>query len=133
MGKIIRNKYAMEYRKDKDLFFLKVWDVFPQEEAKNFLTDYKYETKKFDADDTSFVIDFRSLASIKPDFKPMLVKFIKLYMTLPYKYIIFLKSNSSTCNDTIKSAMKEGGMVYGKDAIFLDDMNAVNQLITMYV
>lgn len=133
MSKIIRNKYEMEYKKDKDLFFLKVWDSLPREEAKNFVTDYKYETKKFDADDTSFVIDVRNLSTVKPEFKSILVNFIKLYMTLPYKYIIFLKSKSSICNDAIKSAMKEGGMVYGKDAIFLDDMKDVNQLITMYV
>lgn len=133
MSKIIRNKYEMEYKKDKDLFFLKVWDSLPTDEAKNFITDYKYETKKFDADDTSFIIDVRNLSAVKPEFKSILVNFIKLYMALPYKYIIFLKSKSSICNDAIKSAMKEGGMVYGKDAIFLDDMKDVNQLITMYV
>lgn len=50
-------------------------------------------------------------------------------MQLPYKNRLFIKSESPTANMMIKSAMREGGMVEGKDGIFLDNMNSVRDYI----
>lgn len=129
MAKITASKYEMEYMPNKKVFFIKVWGFYTQEDAMAFIKDYNVETKKFTPSNTTLVLDGTGLLTSKPEAKLLLVECIKLYMQLPYKNRMFIKSASSIANLMIKNAMKDGGMVDGKDSMFIDDMNAVEKYI----
>jgi hypothetical protein len=125
MAKVTEDKYELEYRSSENMFFIKVWGFYSPEDAMAFIKDYNNETKTFIPTNTSLVIECSGLKTSKPESKLLLVECIKLYMQLPYKNRIFIKSDSPTANLMIKSAMREGGMVEYKEGIFLDNMSAV--------
>ncbi len=129
MAKVIGTKYEMEYQLLKKMFFIKVWGFYSPDDANAFINDYTAETKKFNPANTSLVIDCDGLVTTTSDAKVLLVNCMQLYMQLPYKNRIFIKSTSATCNIMLKSAMKEGGMVYGQDGLILDDLKTVYEFI----
>jgi hypothetical protein len=129
MAKVTGDKYELEYISSKKIFFIKVWGFYLPEDAMAFIKDYSTETKKFIPADTSLVIDSAGLKTSKPEAKALLVECIKLYMQLAYKNRVFIESESPTANMMIKSAMKEGGMIEGKDGVFLKNMSAVEDYI----
>lgn len=129
MAKVTGDKYELEYIKSKAMFFIKVWGFYLPEDAMAFIKDYSEETNKFIPEDTSLVIDSIGLKTSKPEAKMLLVECIKLYMQLPYKNRVFIKSESPTASMMIKGAMREGGMTEGKDGVFLDSMSAIEDYI----
>jgi hypothetical protein len=129
MAKVTGDKYELEYIPSKNMFFIKVWGFYSPEDAMAFIKDYSDEIKKFVPAKTSLVIDSTGLKTSRPEAKVLLVECIKLYMQLAYKNRVFIKSESPTANMMIRTAMKEGGMVDGKDGVLLDNMNAVDDYI----
>jgi len=129
MPKITGSKYELEYTSNKNTYFVRVWGFYSQEDAMAFIKDYNTETKKFNPKNTSLVIDSTELLTSKPEVKLLLVECIKLYMQLPYKNRLFIKSKSPTANIMINNAMKDGGMISGKDGSMLDDMIAIENYI----
>lgn len=129
MPKITGSKYELEYTSSRNMFFIRVWGFYSQEDGQAFINDYSRETKKFGPQNTSLVIDSTELLTSKPEAKLLLVECMKLYMQLPYKNRLFIKSKSPTANLMINNAMKDGGMIYGKDGSILEDMNAIEEYI----
>jgi hypothetical protein len=129
MPKVSGSKYEMEYISSKNMIFIRVWGFYTQEDAMAFINSYSDETKKFNPKQTSLIIDATELLTSKPEAKLMLIECMKLYMQLPYKNRIFIKSQSATANIMIKSTMKDGGMVHGKDALILDSISAAEDYI----
>lgn len=127
--KITGSKYELEYTANKNVFFIKVWGFYTQEDAQAFLKDYRTETEKIPPRNTSLVIDSTELLTSKPEAKLLLIECIKLYMQLPFKNRLFIKSKSPTANIMISSAMKEGGMVNSKDGIMLDNMKTIEDYL----
>jgi len=129
MPKVTGSKYELEYIANKEMFFIRVWGFYSQEDALAFIKDYSSEIKKFDPQKTSFVIDSTELVTSKPEAKALLIECMKLYMQVPYKNRLFIKPASATANMMINSAMKDGGMTIGKDGLMLDDMKAIEDYI----
>jgi len=129
MPKITGSKYELEYISSKNMFFVRVWGFYTQEDALAFIKDYNAETKKFNPTNTSLVIDATELVTSKSEAKLLLVECMNLYMQLSYKNRIFIKSKSSIANMMIKSAMKASSMIDGKDGFLLEDMKAVEDYI----
>jgi hypothetical protein len=129
MAKVIGDKYDLEYTASKNMFFIKVWGFYSTEDATAFIKDYTAEMKKFIPAKTSLVIEGTGLKTSKPETKLLLVECMKLYMQSPYKNRIFIKPESPTATMMIKSAMRDGGMVEGKDGLFLDTMSAVEDYV----
>lgn len=129
MPKVIGDKYELEYIASKNIFFIKVWGFYSTEDAMAFIKDYTAEVKRFTPTKTSLVIECTGLKTSKPESKLLLVECMKLYMQLPYKNRIFIKSESPTANMMVKSAMRDGGMVEGKDGLVLDTMSAVEDYV----
>jgi hypothetical protein len=129
MAKVIGDKYELEYTASKNMFFIKVWGFYSTEDAMAFIKDYTAETKKFTPANTSLVIECSGLKTSKPESKLLLVECMKLYMQLPYKNRIFIKSESPTATMMLKGAMRDGGLVEGKDGLVLDTMSAVEDYV----
>jgi hypothetical protein len=129
MPKVTGSKYELDYMASKNMFFIRVWGFYSQEDALAFIKDYTEELKKFNPRNTSLVIDSTELLTSKPEAKLLLVECMKLYMQLSYKNRIFIKSKSATANIMIKSTMKDGGMIDGKDGLLLDDIKAAEDYI----
>lgn len=129
MPKITGSKFEMEYIPAKSMFHIKVWGFYSPEDAQDFINAYVSETQKFTPQTTSLVIDSTELLTSKPEAKVLLVECMKLYMQLPYKNRLFIKSSSPTASMMIKNAMKSGGMLTEKDGTMLDDMTAIEEYI----
>ena len=129
MAQITGDKYELEYRASENTLFVKVWGFYLPDDAMAFIRDYGTETQKLIPEKTSLVIDSIGLKTSKPEAKVLLIECLKLYMQLAYKNRVFIKSESPTANMMIKSAMKEAGMVEGKDGIFLDNMSLIEDYI----
>lgn len=129
MAKVTGSKYELEYIAEKSMFFIKVWGFYTEEDAQAFLKDYSAETKKINPRITTLVINSTDLVTSKPEAKILLIECIKLYMQLPYKNRLFIKPKSSTANLMIKNAMKDAGMIDGKDGLLIESMQAVEEYI----
>lgn len=129
MAKVTGDKYELEYIASKRMFFIKVWGFYSSEDAMAFIRDYSTETKKFIPGETSLIIDSTGLKASKSEAKTLLIECIKLYMQLPYKNRLFIKSESPTATMMIRSAMREGGMKEGKDGEFVGNMSEIEDYI----
>ena len=129
MAKVTGDKYELEYTCSEKMFFIRVWGFYLPEDAMAFIKDYNTVATQFAPEQTSLVIDSTQLKTSTQESKLLLIECIKFYMQLPYKNRLFIKSESPTANMMIRSAMREGGMVEGKDGIFLDNMSSVKDYL----
>lgn len=129
MAKITGEKYELEYTESKNIFNIKVWGFYSTEDAMAFIKDYSDMIQKFVPDKTSMVIDSVGLKTSKPEAKVLLIECIKLYMQLPYKNRMFILSSSPSANLMLKSAIKEGGMLDGKDYFLVNNSGEAEEYI----
>jgi len=94
--------YKIEVNNAKKILIIHTGGYFQEEEAKNFLNDYKNTVKSIVASDFTLALEGSELSTSKPDMVPVLENCMKMYRDTGFKNIISSEPNSSIAFMQIK-------------------------------
>lgn len=100
-------KYKVEADRTRKLFIATVGGFFQMSDAEGFIRDFMQEGSTIQASEYTLVVDASGLSTVKQDLLDILEQAFKMYMTLGFKKIYMVESNSAITSMQIRKVAEK--------------------------
>ena len=121
---IEKDKYLIDLKEDKKMMHIKVWGFFKQEDAQNFIEDYKNIVSNINAENYTLAADSTGLKTSAQENIPLLKSCMEMYMDDNFDNIAIINPDNMIAKNQAKRIAKECNFT----GSFVDNYEKAQQL-----